>query len=500
MATPAPLTTQAPPPREPSTLLAIGGVVAASVAARVLRFVKVLAVARLLGPESFGAFAALAIFINYGQFLELGASTAAFREAASAVGRGDRREAWRAAGHMATLKMAAALLLGAGGLVASFWPGLPAPLRQSLVALPAIALSSALLAQVLLHLQAEGRSYDYGRVTATAAAADLTLSVGLTLAWGLPGLLVATALSPALALAWAARRRAFAPPRLLDGPLLRRFVRTGAPLAALSLLDQSLLTIDQVLVVSFLSLRDLGLYSVAFALAEGVRTLGAAAAAVIGPRLLREYARSGRSLGAIRHLTLQPVLLYATALPLPIALLWIGGGAAIARFYPAYAEAIGPMQVLLLASGFLVVLGGVTTFLFAIDKHPRNLLFLAPALALNVTIDLVLLHLGWGLMAIAMGSLFTNFCLAAATLWYISGHFSKGPAFRLGFLGRALLPGVALAGGLGLVERYIGYRDSLAVAIGTCALVCLVCGPLALRALHLARRLDDPGGDAQPVT
>jgi O-antigen/teichoic acid export membrane protein len=477
-------------PVRSSTLVEIGSVMGASVVGRLLRFVKVLVVARLLSPESFGAFAFLAVLINYAQFLELGGSTAAFRDLASAVGRGDAREAWNSAGRMATLKLFAAALLGAGALAAALCPGAPHVLRQALFALPAIALTSALLSQVQLHLQAEGRAHDYGRVTVLAAASDLVLSAGLTALGGLPGLLVGSALSPLAALVWGRGWRALARPRPIDRPTLRRYLGTGLPLAAIALLDQSLLSVGQLLVMGMLSLRDLGLYNVAFVLAEGVRTLGTAAATVLGPRLLREHARAGGKLEAIRRHTLQPVLVYARALPLPIALLWVGGSFALARFYPAYADAVAPMQVLLLASGFLVVLGGVTTFLFAIDKHPRNLLFLGPAVAFNVAVDLVLLRLGLGLMAIAAGSLVTYFGYAAAALWYISGHFELGRARRLRFCAGALLPGVVLGLLLGVLERTVPYSTSGAATAATAAACAALLAPLALRARALARQLD----------
>ena len=477
-------------PSRPSTLVEIGSVMGASVAGRLLRFVKVLAVARLLSPESYGAFGVLAVLINYAQFLELGASTAAFRDFAAAVGRAEPREAWTAAGRMASLKLLATALLGAGALAAAFGPGVPHVLRQSLVALPAIAVSSTLLSQVLLHLQAEGRAHDYGRVTVLAAASDLVLCVGLTALAGLPGLLLGSALSPLAAIAWAAARRALARPRWIDWPTLQRYLRTGLPLAAIALVDQSLLSVGQVLVMTLLSLRDLGLYNVAFVLAEGVRTLGMAAATVLGPRLLREHARAGGRLEAIRRHTLQPVLVYARALPLPIALLWLAGSYALARYYPAYADAMAPMQMLLLASGFLVVLGGVTTFLFAIDKHPRNLLFLGPALVFNVVLDLVLLRLGLGLVAVAVGSLVTYFGYAAAALWYVSGHFDLAWAPRLRFLAGALLPGVLLGLLLALVERTVPYRVSAAATAATCAACAVVLAPVALRARTLARQLD----------
>jgi O-antigen/teichoic acid export membrane protein len=478
-------------PGPPSTLAAIGSVVGASVAGRFLRFVKVLAVARLLSPESYGAFAALTVLINYSQFLELGGSTAAFRDLAAALGRGDAREAGRAASRMATLKLAASLLLGAGALAAAFWPGVPPPLRQGLLALPAIAVSSALLNQALLQLQAEGRAHEYGRVTVGAAASDLVLCAGLTAAWGLPGLLAAAAVSPLGALGWAWHRRALALPATLGASVLRRYLKTGLPLVAISLVDQSLLSVDQLLVMGFLSLRHLGLYNVAFVLAEAVRTLGTAAATVLGPRLLREHARAGGRIEALRLHTLQPVIVYARALPLPLALLWIGGGFALSRFYPAYAEAVRPMQLLLLGAGFLVVLGGVTTFLFAIDRHPRNLLFITPALVLNVVIDVVLLRLGWGLLAIATGSLVTYFVYAGSALWYVCGYFDAGKVERARFVAAALGPCAAFGLGLAGLELWVDYRSSPVVTLACAALATVASGPLAFSALRLARRLDE---------
>jgi hypothetical protein len=145
-----------------------------------------------------------------------------------------------------------------------------------------------------------------------------------------------------------------------------------------------------------------------------------------------------------------------------------------------------------MSTNFLVVLSGVTTFLFAIDKHPRNLLILTPALCLNVAIDLTLLRLGWGLVAVAIGSLVTYFCYAAAVLWYVSGHFDKSRGARLEFLAGALLPGIGMGLAMAFLERSFAYRESLAGAVGAAAVVAVLSAPLAWRGLGLARRLDDP--------
>jgi O-antigen/teichoic acid export membrane protein len=477
----------------PSTLLAIGSVVGASVASRFLRVVKSLAVARLLAPEAYGVSTALAVVLLYAQLLDLGSSVAAFRDLAAAAGKGDKEGVRRAAAWMSALKLAPAAVVAAGAIMGLALPGVSPPLRLGLLALPAIAVSSTLLSQALLYLQATGAVRDLSRATVIAAVCDLVVCVGLTSIGALPGLLAGTALSPVLPLAWAAARGALVRPAAVPRSVLGAYLRTGLPLAALTFLDLSLVSIDQLVVLALLSVRDLGLYNIALVGPEAIRTLGAAAGAVLGPRLLREHARSGGRIEAIRVHTLVPVRLYASALPLPIALLGIGGSYAVARFYAPYVDAVAPMLVLLVAIDFLVVTGGVTTFLFAIDRHQRNLLILAPALCLNVAVDVVLIRAGWGLMAVAIGSLATYASYALVVLWYVSGHFALGRGERLRFLAGAVLPGAFLGLVLAALAWLLPFRESLAKAAAAGALSLLLFAPLALRALRLARRLDGAG-------
>jgi hypothetical protein len=96
-------------------------------------------------------------------------------------------------------------------------------------------------------------------------------------------------------------------------------------------------------------------------------------------------------------------------------------------------------------------------------------------------------------MAVAVGSLVTYASYALAVLWYVSGHFALGRGRRLRFLAEALVPG----GVLGLVLTALGwllpFRESLARAAAAGAFATLLFGPLALRALRLARRLDQAG-------
>jgi O-antigen/teichoic acid export membrane protein len=478
------------------TLLALGQVVGASVASRLLRLVKVLAVARLLSPDSYGVFGAVVALVTYAQFLDLGTASAAYRDLASAAGRRDEHEMRLAAGRMATVKLAGTVLLGAVALALAWWPGLRPDLRPALLALPAIAVSWALQWLLLQQLQAEGRIAEYSRATAWIAGADLLLCVGMTALWSLPGLLVASALAPLPALAWAVRHGALALPRAVPRETLARYLRSGLPLAGLTMVDQTLLSLDQLLIMSLLSVRALGLYNVALVPAEALRTLALAGGAVFGPRLLREYARVGSLHSAIRVHALNPPLLYAAVLPVLSGPLWILLSYGLVSAYPAYAEALLPMHLLIVGANFIVVVNGVTSFLFAIDRHARNFYILVPAVCLNVALDLVLLRRGLGLTAIAVGSLVTYFVYAAAHLAYVTSHFEPSARGRLGYLTRALLPTIAFGTAMSIVERLVDYRHSLALAVATAAGVGLVCAPAALHALRLARQLDEAGADS----
>jgi hypothetical protein len=196
----------------------------------------------------------------------------------------------------------------------------------------------------------------------------------------------------------------------------------------------------------------------------------------------------------VRRLTLNPVLAYANGLPVLVGPLWIAASFGLTRYFPAYSQAVGPMQILLLATSFLVVLGGVTTFLFAIDKHPWSLVMIGPALVLKVGVAFGLLRLGWGLEGIAVASLVAYVGYALSMLWYVTGHFSMSRVARCGFLGRAFLPGIVLGAGLSLVERYVPYRASLGRAAATAAIVASLSGLLLPRALRYARQLDETRG------
>jgi O-antigen/teichoic acid export membrane protein len=209
----------------------------------------------------------------------------------------------------------------------------------------------------------------------------------------------------------------------------------------------------------------------------------------MGPRLIRDYARAG-TVHAIREHTLVPVHMLACVTPFAIAVVWIGAGYAVPVFYPAYVETLPSLRILLVATYLLVVNGGVTTFLFALDKHRRNLLILTPVLAVNVLLDVALVKLGWGLIAVAVGSALTYLIYTLVHLWYVARHFSPSRAEWVRFYVGAFAPGLWTGLVLIALDALLHSAGSAARSAAALAIALLALAPLAFRGVRLLRRLD----------
>jgi O-antigen/teichoic acid export membrane protein len=471
-------------------LSALGRVAGTSALARAMGVVKGLIVARLLMPKEYGVSTLVSVVIGYAQYADLGATMAAYRDFTSSLGRSEHANAERYARWMSSLKLLSLLAVAVACLLASLRPTLDAGLAFGFRLLPAMCLPSGILFVVLLIMQAHGQIHELNRLTTLSSALDLSLGIALTYVFGLRGLLVAGALAPALAAAWTVRGGNFVRPLRVPLPVLRTYVATGVPLVAIGLIDHNLVYIDHLIVLTFFSLSHLGIYNIALIAADLLRMFGLAMGIVLGPSVVKELARSDGQVAAVRRLTLLPVQLLASLLPFAIAALWYGGDYGIRRFYPRYADAIWPMHILVVAFYFLVVDTGVTYFLFAIDKHRRNLLIAGPALAFNVVVDIILIKYKFGIAAVALGSLMTFLAYAAVHLWYVAKHFLSSIRDWTVFVAGILAPILYLLGLLSAAHVLLPLPPTLIQALATGALTWVLLSPLLWRAVRIGRDLD----------
>jgi O-antigen/teichoic acid export membrane protein len=468
------------------TASALVSVTAASVLSRGFALIRGVVTARLLPPELYGTATLVSALNGYAQYADLGSSSVAFRELTAAVGTGtdvEVKSRWLFTFKITSMLAAAVVSLVAAGLTRD------AGIRTALLAFPVIGLAAALFWVLLVQAQARGRMHEFSRATALSSIADLVLGIGGTYLFGLPGLLAAFALSPAIAGAWLLSRGHFSGPGRVPAAAVRSYVWTGLPLVVLGFLDHNLVYVDHLVVLGFFGVRELGIYNVALIASDAVRVIGTAVGAVIGPRLIQDHARSG-SVQAIREHTLLPVHLLACVTPFAIAVVWLGAGYAVPRLYPAYVETLPALRILLIATYLLVCTGGVTTFLFALNKHRRNLLILTPVLALNVVVDVVLVKAGLGIEGVALGSGITYLVYAIVHLWYVARHFGPTAGEWTRFYLGVFVPGAWTAAVLLTIDATVASSTSAPHALAAIVLAVLALAPLGLRGWRLVRRLD----------
>ena len=439
--------------------------------------------ARLLGPELFGVWALMRLFLRYVAFAGLGLLRGLEVEVARAgTGRiegAPSREDWGRAvvGHSLVLYGAMTVLAGLGWLV----------LDESAARLALAGLALALLANRfwmygVAYQRAAGGLKRFALTELANAVLQVGLGVGFALVWGLTGAFggfaLAQLLGVLLLVGAVPLRPAWAPVRI------RRLLKLGFPVSLVGILTATLTTIDRLLVGAFLGLAALGTYAFAVSLSE----LGVILAMVLRTVIVRDvYAGSGadRTGGAGRLLLERVLKGFGFVVPAAAGAVAIVMPAAIGAFAPEFRAGASVTQIYL----FTAVLQGLINLallgIVAVDRQGWLPAVAIGAVVLNVLLSLLAFGAGYGLTGVAVASLVARaaFCVAILTVLASSAASGSVTAVLSRLLGPALwcaLLVVAIDAALAL-DRFA----ALPKAIGLYA-VGLV--PLLAAYLLLARR------------
>ncbi|RJP82236.1 MAG: flippase [Candidatus Zixiibacteriota bacterium] len=359
---------------------------------RGMGFLFFLVLARLLGAEHFGRFSfALGVGALLSIFMEFGLEPLIIK--------------WTARGRHTLVAAAVRLrLISSAGILVLLLAALPFVPRADTLLLALMGLFFALQTLMQTHSFAfqgmEKMEWELG-VSGLQKAGAIALALLLVTLRPAPEMgalsLVVSALAGLAAARWIVRRRRLA---VLDFPLpgkswtipgadLKAVLRESLPLVVMAVGWSIYFKIDVVLLKLFVEDRDIGLYSSAYKLLEGMTIFPSILLAAIFPALSR---RAVADPARARRLFRQAlILLLPAAALLALALRQWGGRLILALFGPDYLEAAPLLAILALA--LLALFPGylVTKSLLAYD---RNLLFAGITLAaagLNVGLNLVLI-------------------------------------------------------------------------------------------------------------
>jgi len=429
----------APPARD--VAVSLSSQMAGKVAHVALSLAVSLSVIRYLGPSGYGEFAyVLAVAGLLGLLADFGLSKLAVRE----VARRDTHE-----GAVLGTVIVTRLVLGAGaagvGQLALVALGASPAVRAAAAVLSVVFVAEAVLTvvvmfQVRLHQQYEALVRTTIKLlelvfVLVCIAADASL---VTLMAGLAG---ASATGAALATILARRR--YGLQLSVDAGLARYLLRQALSAGPATIIGAAFLRVDIVVLGALRPAEDVGIYGAAFQPIEYLLLSTAVIVGVLLPLLARYHGTDHERFEAVYRRGTESMV--AATVPVVIVV-WLLGPELVRLLYgEGLAAIVGPMRVLTVCLVLMSVNAWQSFVLLAGGRQAMTLAYDAPALAMNIGLDLLLIpwltYNGPG-YATLLSSIFVTACSTAATRRCLDARLD----YRR--LGRVLEANVLLGAGL----------------------------------------------------
>ncbi len=277
---------------------------------------------------------------------------------------------------------------------------------------PAIV-AEAVYAYVLVYTRVRTTLTRYAKLEAGTAALHLLLGVLLAWAFGLPGAFAGLAIASAAGVAVASRWVELRP--VFRSPALRGMLQVGWPIALTGAVGTLLNTADRWIVAAWGGQELLGYYAFAGALASAAAAFALAIRTVVFPEVYGDARRSGAAPALRRHLE-RSLMPFATLLPPLLGALGFFLGPAVALAAPAYAQAVAPARLFLLAGAAVGTVNLAAIGAVAAGQQRQLPVYAGAALGLNLALSAVALAVGAGLEGVAVASLAGHLLFAWAVV------------------------------------------------------------------------------------
>ena len=403
-------------------------------------------VARVLGPGVLGIFGLVTLWQFYASLFRPAVFSAAYREMPGLLAEGQTEEAVRRQNIGITVESAyvvfcVLVMVGAGATQHT-------ALRQALWVTAA--------AFVLMQLQFYAYTVHWahrrfnvlalGKLVGTLAqAAFMLLTVWFL---GLYTLILAPAVAAVASVAtYRARRLPIAFKPRFERAEAWRLMRIGLPLALGTIFYWGFRTVDRTIVATGLPILALGYFTFVMQFVNLGISLVSDFSNVAQPTLWAKLGQVGdpRSLGVeLRRLSL--VVLATTCVG--VSLGQAAFGAFVHWFVPAFAASITTFEVLILLLACATA-GIIPSHLLnsaVLNRQKLAMAIYGAGIPVNAALGILALHLGWGLLGVAWGSVIAQALVSVALLLSVRGYFAvNGSAVGAFFLQMAGTIAVPLA-------------------------------------------------------
>lgn len=338
------------PRRQWSTAANITAVVGGNGTSLVLTMAAGLLVARALPPREMGVLATVALVMRYAPLLQLGVTTALYRELPLELGRGSlgraRSLAASAQGWSILIGLVLGIVLASMGLWHAWRGNIP---------LAAAWFSQALIGSIYYYhegyLTATFRTaQDFSRLAGVGVAESITSLVLVAVVWalGFYGQCIRVALVPLVAALCLHLARPIKVQPTIVASDIRHLLWIGAPMLAAGQYLQMWTVVNATLIAALLGPEQMGLFALVGMAGDALAMVPRAATQVTAPQMTQTYGATANLRAALKTAT-RPVIAIVLLVAPAVAVAQFAVGPVVEILLPRYTGAIPALRWALLA-------------------------------------------------------------------------------------------------------------------------------------------------------
>lgn len=434
-----------------------------------------------LGPLQTGVWSLVQIILSYVDYSTFGATYAISNEIPLRRGQGRLEEVERAKNVVFSFSLLMSVLLSCA--VLAYAVSQKKKLSQELFYGLVITAALVVLQQLNNVLISFLRAYKEFKIAAKqmmiSSVLNLLLIGFLSHAFKLYGFMVAMTLSFIFNVLyilyyWRVRFR-----WSLDGSELKKLIGFGFPLMILTLVSTLLLTIDKIMISSFLGLESLGLYSIAVMTVGFIYSFPNSVGIVTIPNVAEKY---GEKMAPrdLRNYLLKSNAVFSTLMPLLIGFAWFAVPYAVSLLLRKFEGGTDAVKTLALSAYFLAATQPYANFVVVLKKHLFQIPLVLSSCGAAFFANRYALASGYGITGVGVATttaMFVHF----TTIYFFSSRYALGTRERLEEYARILFKFLCMLMLLWGLDKVVRIEQKFFCVAVKCALLIVFYLPLLVR-------------------
>jgi O-antigen/teichoic acid export membrane protein len=407
------------------------------------KFVSGFLVARFLGPSLYGLRTVFGLVVDYEYFSHLGTFDAARREVPYLRGNRDDEKAQTILNNVFGINLLYSLIVLGAMVVAAVimrTENFQRVYIDFVLFLGVYCVLGKVNAFYTIKLTVDKRSNVLSRARLIDGFTYALFCISLTYLFSMRGLFVGLLISSLVVAIYMYANIREIPPLQMSPGIIIGLLKIGFPIMVIGLMFIVMRSVDRIIIASLLNREMLGYFAIGTIVSGFVyATIGDIARVIFAPRIMERLGETGDT-QSIKNYFIEPTIIAAYFTPYIAGPLFLGMHIPIRYFLPEYMPALSVVRILVLGAFFISIVMMPAMICVAINKQVNVVLLFSAAISIDAILSCLLIHFGWGISGVAVGTLISYFALSFVTICYTLRQFKAQVKESTKFIGLVYAP------------------------------------------------------------